>query len=64
MMRDCKCPDDAQMQIGTYGNPYLMFCQCCGREWTNTPPPVELYPWEKPGHTCDCGWGSDCPEYG
>lgn len=55
MTRFCKCPEKAQIEIPTYGDPRLMICNCCGRTWRRPEP--EIDPWLRPGHVCTCGEG-------
>jgi hypothetical protein len=57
MARPCKCPDDAQLDVGTYGDRYLRLCNCCRETWREDPP--EIDPWLLPGHVCTCGEGHE-----
>lgn len=57
-MKPCDCPDRAQIPIGTWDKPYEVLCNCCSAVYAIQPPPVELDPWEKPGHVCVCRAGS------
>lgn len=53
-MKPCKCPYAAQIHIGTWDDPRLMLCNCCGQTWRKPGIEPEIDPWLRPGHVCTC----------